>query len=91
MKLASKRAANPQQSPFAGADQEIVASVRYVAETFTQLQEDRHFADYNLTRDLDPIDALAQVKSAERVFQLWPRIRADQITQEYLVSLVVRR
>lgn len=70
---------------------QVVADLRYVARTFSQLQEDRHFADYNLTRDLEAIDALAQVKSAEKVFRVWASIRAYQISQEYLVSLVVRR
>jgi hypothetical protein len=69
----------------------VVASLRFVALTFTQLQEDRHFADYNLTEDLDPTDALNQAESAEKIFNTWPSIRTDQIAQEYLVSLVVRR
>ena len=91
MKQASIRVANLQQSPFAGEDPHVVTSLRFVAQSFTQLQEERHFADYNLTRDLNPLDALTQVKSAEKVFQLWPQIRAKQITEEYLVALVVRR
>jgi hypothetical protein len=62
-----------------------------VAQAFSQLQEDRHFADYNLTRDLDPIEALTQVKSAEKIFAMWPAIRAEQIAQAYLVSLLVKR
>ena len=57
---------------------------------FTQLREDRHFADYNLTEDLDPTDALNQVKSAEKIFNIWPLIGSHQIAQEYLVSLVVK-
>ena len=91
MKQASKRVSSHKESPFTGEDPLIVASLRYVAQTFTELQEHRHFADYNLTADLDPLDALAQVKSAEKVFHLWPQIRAHQIAQEYLVALVVRR
>ena len=47
-----------------------MGSLRFVALTFTQLQEDRHFADYNLTKDLDPTDALNQVKSAEKIFNV---------------------
>lgn len=91
MKQASDRVSNPRTSPYPGEDAQVVATLRNVALTFSQLQEGRHFADYNLTRDLEAIDALAQVKSAEKVFQVWPSIRTYQITQEYLVSLVVRR
>ena len=91
MKQASKRVSSSKESPFTGEDPHTVASLRYVAQTFTELQEHRHFADYNLLGDLDSLDALAQVKSAEKVFHLWAQIRADQITQEYLVGLIIRR
>jgi hypothetical protein len=59
--------------------------------TLSQLQEDRHFADYNLTKDLDLVEALTQVKSAEKIFNTWPAIRGEQISQAYLVSLLVKR
>ncbi len=91
MKQASKTVANAQQSPYTNEDPQVVADLRFVADTFVQLQEQRHFADYNLTRDLEKMDAMAQVKSAEKVFHLWPSVRAHQIAQEYLVALVVRR
>lgn len=68
-----------------------MAGLRLTARTFTRLQEDRHFADYNLTKDLDATDARERVIAAQRVFQIWPSIRSHQITQEYLVSLIVKR
>jgi hypothetical protein len=90
MKTASDRLLNTRDFPFTGEDPQVVSSLRFVALTFTQLQEDRHFADYNLTEDLDPTDALNQVKSAEKIFNTWPSISGSQIAQEYLVSLVVK-
>jgi hypothetical protein len=90
MKTASNRLSNTQEFPFTGEDPLVVANLRFVALTFIQLQQDRHFADYTLTEDLDPTDALNQVKSAEKVFHTWSSIRSDQIAQEYLVSLVVK-
>jgi hypothetical protein len=90
MKTASNRLLNTRDFPFTGEDPQVVASLRFVALTFTQLQEDRHFADYNLTGDLDPTDALSQVKSAEKIFHTWPSIRSYKIAQQYLVSLVVK-
>jgi len=90
MKTASNRLSNSQEFPFTGEDPRVVASLRFVARAFTQLQEDRHLADYNLTKDLGSIDALNQVKSAEKIFQTWQSIRSDQVAQEYLVSLVVK-
>jgi hypothetical protein len=39
-----------------------------------------------LIADLDPVE-LTQVKSAEKIFTLWPAIRGEQIAQAYLVSV----
>jgi hypothetical protein len=91
MKTASNRILNLKDFPFSGEDPSVVANLRSVAQIFSQLQEDRHFADYNLTKDLDPIEALTQVKSAQRIFTTWPTIRGEQIAQAYLVSLLVKR
>ena len=55
------------------------------------MQEDRHFADYNLTKPLDPIDALCQVKVAEKIFTTLPAIKTDRIVQEYLTLLLVKK
>ncbi|MGB6941717.1 MAG: hypothetical protein WBE37_04940 [Bryobacteraceae bacterium] len=91
MKTASNRILNSKDFPFAGEDAMAVANLRFVAQAFSQLQEDRHFADYNLTKDLDPIEALTQVKSAEKIFTLRSAIRGEQIAQAYPVSLLVKR
>jgi hypothetical protein len=91
MKAASHGILNPRDFPYVDQDQAVVTQLRFVGRTFSQLQEDRHFADYNLTKDLDPVEALTQVKSAEKIFSTWPTIRAEQIAQAYLVSLLVKR
>jgi uncharacterized protein (UPF0332 family) len=90
MKTASNKLLDTGKFPFTGEDRKVVDDLRFVAFTFTQLQEQRHFADYNLTKDLDETDALNQVKSAEKIFKIWPSLSDRQIAQEYLVSLVVR-
>jgi len=91
MKTASNRILNQKDFPYVAEDPVVVTRLRIVAQTFSQLQEDRHFADYNLTKDLDPVEALTQVKSAEKIFNIWPTIRTEQIAQAYLVSLLVKR
>ena len=91
MRTASNRILSVKDFPFSGEDPTVVANLREVAQTFTQLQEDRHFADYNLTKNLDPVDALTQVKSAEKIFNLWQSLSREQIAQAYLVSLLVKR
>lgn len=91
MRTASNRILSTKDSPFAGEDVAVFKTLRFVAQTFNQLQEDRQFADYNLTRDLDLADAVTQVRSAEAIFNAWPSIRLQQIAQAYLVSLLVKR
>src|SRR5260370_31952613 len=54
MKAASNRFLNTGITPFIGQDPQVVASLRFVALTFTQLQERRHLADYDITNDLEP-------------------------------------
>src|SRR5579871_5176617 len=51
MRIASNRVLNAKGFPFTGEDPVAVTNLRFVARAFSQLQEDRHFADYNLTRD----------------------------------------
>jgi hypothetical protein len=91
MKTASNRIVDTRRFPFAGEDETVVNSLRFVGRTFSELQEAREFADYNLTKDLGSAGALAQVRSAEEIFNTWPSIRAQQIAQAYLVSLLVKR
>jgi uncharacterized protein (UPF0332 family) len=90
MRAASNRILNTADFPFTGEDSNVVNNLRFVARTFTQLQENRHFADYNLTKELEPTDALNKVRLGERIFKIWPSIRTQQIAQEYLVSLLVK-
>ena len=91
MKTASNRILDKERFPFTGQDATVVRNLRFVGRSFSQLQEAREFADYNLTKDLDPAEALAQVRSAEEIFNAWPSIRGQQIAQAYLVSLLVKR
>jgi hypothetical protein len=91
MRAASNRILSTKDFPFLGESPEVVSDLRFVAQTFSQLQEDRHFADYNLTKDLDPTEASTQVTAAEKIFNIWPSIRGEQIAQAYLVSLLVKR
>lgn len=90
MRTTSNRVLDSREFPFPGADPRIVATLREIAQGFSQLQQDRHFADYNLTQPLDPGAALSQVKRAEKIFLTLPSIKDEQIMQEYLTLLLVK-
>lgn len=91
MKTTSNRILNGQEFPYANENPVVVRDLREIAQGFSQLQEDRHFADYNLTKPLDPSDALRQVKVAEKIFITLPTIKMEQTVQEYLTLLLVKK
>lgn len=79
-----------REFPYTNQDPTVVAALKDIAQGFSQLQQDRHFADYNLTEPLDPGTALSQVKRAEKIFSALPLVKHHQIVQEYLTLLLVR-
>jgi hypothetical protein len=91
MKTASNRILDSREFPYPNEDPQVVIALREIALGFIQLQEDRHFADYNLTRPLNPVDASSQVKTAENIFLTLSTIKTEDIVQEYLTLLLVKK
>lgn len=91
MKAASNRVQDMRLYPVREESAAVVADLRVVAKTFAQLQEQRHIADYDNARFWTKTEALFQVASVERAFDVWRRIRKQRIAQDYLLSLMVRR
>lgn len=91
MKAASNRVQDRRRFPHRDADPVVESALRSVAKTFSQLQEQRHAADYDNSRIWTRTEALVQVKAAEQAFADWAGIRVHRIAQEYLVSLLVRQ
>jgi uncharacterized protein (UPF0332 family) len=61
-----------------------------VAHAFVQLQQKRELADYDYSIHL-PLDrAQFALGQAEKAFISWEAIRNEQITQDYLFSLLIR-
>jgi hypothetical protein len=96
MRTTSNRVLDSREFPYTNLssppprDPNLVAKLKEIAQGFSQLQQDRHFADCNLTQSLDPGTALSQVKRAEKIFLLLPLIKNEQIIQEYLTLLLVK-
>lgn len=91
MRSASNRILDSREFPYTNESPSLIKELRDIAQGFSQLQEDRHFADYNLTKPLDPADALRQVKVAEKIFGRLPHVKDEQIVQEYLTLLLVKK
>ena len=90
MKRVSKRVTDPGKMPYAGEDVVIVNKLRTFAGLFVQLQEQRHEADYNVKDAWTLTQSLRETLAANRAFVIWQEIRTEKISQDYLVSLLIR-
>jgi uncharacterized protein (UPF0332 family) len=59
-----------------------------IAISFKRIQEARHLADYDVTNRFDPVDALALVQEAERIFRDWNTERNSGNAQAFLASMM---
>jgi hypothetical protein len=57
---------------------------------FVQLQEQRHEADYNIKDAWTLTQSLKEMLAANRAFVIWQEIRTEKISQDYLISLLIR-
>jgi hypothetical protein len=89
MKKVSKRVTDPSKT-YPGENPVIVDKLRSFAGLFVQLQEQRHEADYNIKDGWTLTQALKEMLAANRAFVIWQEIRTEKISQDYLVSLLIR-
>jgi hypothetical protein len=61
-----------------------------VAYTFSQLQERRHVADYDLSRNLSSTDVVLDILLVGDAMASWGVIQGEQIAQDYLFSLLFK-
>jgi hypothetical protein len=87
MRDASAKIANRQ---FRGQPALVVTRLRAVAKAFTNLQQDRHAADYDSSLQWSRSEVLDQIKLAADAFEGWKSIRTEQIAQDYFLSLLVK-
>ncbi len=90
MKRVSKKVTDNTKMPYTGVDPVIVAKLRSFAGLFVRLQEQRHEADYNLKDAWTFTQSLKEMLAATRAFTTWQEIRTEEISQDYLVSLLIR-
>jgi hypothetical protein len=67
--------------------QGISAELRLVATTFSQLQQQRHFADYDITFTTVRSLALTRVEEAENAFAAWTVVRNTDEAAVFLTAL----
>lgn len=89
MKKVTKKVIDAGKMPYAGEDPVIVNKLRSFAGLFVQLQEQRHEADYNI-KDAWTFTQSLEILATSRAFVIWQEIRSEKISQDYLVSLLIR-
>ena len=90
MAKSSDRIVDVRAFPFTGADPATVQKLRDVGGAFSYLQDRRHIADYDNSRQWTPTEAFEDVKIAAGAFAKWQSIRGEKIAQDYLVSLLIK-
>jgi hypothetical protein len=90
MKKVSKKVTDSSKMPYVGEDPAVVDKLRSFAGLFVQLQEQRHEADYNIKDAWTLTQSLKEILAANRAFVTWQEIRTEKISQDYLVSLLIR-
>ena len=66
----------------------ISAELTDIAKGFKQLQDERHAADYDVSRSFDRIEALALVQTAEDIFSDWDTEKISGNAPVFLASLM---
>ena len=65
--------------------------LREVADTFNSLQDARHMADYDLSRNWDRKDTILKVREVENAFMAWRRLRVSEEANIFLVALLMKK
>jgi hypothetical protein len=75
--------------PFPNAAAANVRSLKRIANIFMQLQQQRHTADYDNSKRWGRTEVLTQIDMAHEAFDLWERIRTDEIAEDFLLLLLI--
>lgn len=77
--------------PLRDAAETVEGRLRTVANAFTQAQQRRNDADYNMSKQWTPVEVDKQIASVREAFTSWLSIRDEDIAQAYLVALLGAR
>ena len=72
-------------------DHNIPDDLINMADTFCDLQNERHEADYNFARRYTKEEVMIICGSAKTAHQKWQNIKDDKTTKSFLVALLVQQ
>lgn len=62
-----------------------------VAETFVQLQEDRHMADYDFSKQFARTDVLIKIDMVDQAFAAWRVVRRSSNANAFLAAMLLHK
>jgi hypothetical protein len=65
--------------------------LRIIADAFALLQQDRHAADYDNSRQWTRAEALEHVEMASAAFESWDAIAGHPLADDFLLQLLIQR
>lgn len=83
--------AKTSREQFSSATHASVQNLKAVANTFIELQQHRHTADYDNSKKWTRTEVLAQIDSARAAFDSWDAIADEQIAADFLLQLLIQR
>lgn len=91
MKAACKGfgSSNPQTQLHPLVSLPVPSDLAYVANTFVDLQINRHLADYDVSDTWSRVQTLALVQSVESAFAAWKKVRTSADAKVFLASLLL--
>jgi len=69
----------------------VPTKLKRLCESFIELQQARHEADYDLTRGFARREVLDLASMAEQSFQDWATVAGSQAADALLVALLLRK
>lgn len=78
-------------NPPAEPERTIQFHLYNVAETFSQAQQNRNEADYNLQKEWQPNQVSLLIEGVEEAFKSWYIIRDHEAAKDFLISMLPAR
>lgn len=79
------------QEPSEGPERSLKYHLYTVAETFSQAQQNRNDADYNLLREWQPNQVSLLIEGIADAFKSWSLVREERESRAYLASMLPSR
>ena len=76
--------------PAPGREPNVLTHLHLITNTFVEMLEHRHTADYNGAVKWSRTDVLEKIESVEAAFRSWKEIRDEHEAQDFLATLLLR-